>query len=92
METLDSKVEKSINMHAGNASKIPAFFGTDARIVIMFFVLFMFHIRIWTFALFLVAFLFALALSLKKISFINLLKKIRIIIASGSIKKIRKKY
>jgi hypothetical protein len=78
--------------HAKFASMTPQFFGADARMVIMFFILFMFHMRLWTFALFAVVFCFSFILSYRKINFINFLKKIRMIIASGSNKKIRKKY
>lgn len=84
-------MSKNIN-YSKYGSMTPQFFGTDARMVIMFFILFIFHIRIWTFVLFLIVFSFSFILSYKKINFIQFLKKIRIIIASGDKKKIRKKY
>lgn len=78
--------------YAKFASMTPKFFGTDARMVIMFFILFMFHMRLWTFILFITVFSFSFILGYKKVNFIQFLKKIRMIVASGDTKEIRKKY
>jgi hypothetical protein len=78
--------------YAKFASQKPKFFGSDARMVIMFLVLFMFHMRLWTLYLFIAIFVFSLILEYKKIDFIQFLKKIRMFIANGDKKKIRKNY
>jgi hypothetical protein len=78
--------------YAKFASMTPTFFGADARMVIMFVILFMFHMRWWTFALFCVVFSFSFFLEYKKINFIQFLKIIRMSLFSGEIKKIRKRY
>lgn len=74
------------------ASATPKFFGTDARMVIFFLLLFFFHMRWWTFSLFIAIFTFSFILEYKKVNFVQFMKKIRIFIASGDKKKIRKKY
>lgn len=84
-------MSKSIN-YAKFASMTPKFFGADARMVIMFVLLFMFHMRWWTFGLFCLVFAFSFFLEYKKIGFIQFLKTIRMALFSGDYKKIRKKY
>jgi hypothetical protein len=84
-------VNNDINI-AKFASATPKFFGTDARMVILFLVLFFFHMRFWTFYLFIAIFTFSFILEYKKVNFIQFMKKIRMLIANGDKKKIRKNY
>jgi hypothetical protein len=84
-------VNDDINI-AKYASATPKFFGTDARMVIFFLLLFFFHMRLWTFILFVAIFTFSFILEYKKVNFLQFMKKIRMFIASGDKKKIRKKY
>jgi len=71
----------------------PKFFGADLTMIIAFLLLFFLHMRLWTFLLLLVVFTFSLILDLFfKISFVTLLKKIRVGITFSKTKKIRIHY
>lgn len=71
----------------------PKFFGADLTMIIAFLLLFFLHMRLWTFILLITVFTFSVVLDFFfKISFISLLKKIRVGMTLSNKKKIRIHY
>lgn len=83
--------DRDIN-HATYASRRVKFLGSDARITVIFFVIWLLYKAWITFGLFIAFFIFSVILEYNNIDLVNFLKKIRMFLTGSDKKKIKKIY